>query len=351
MSGSSKAFLVVLVVLVVIGGAGAWWLLAGGTADADQDEGRRVVVEIPRGAGASAVATILAEEGVIRSELGFRLAARFDDRADRLTAGEHELHTAMSYDELFAALSEAPEGASFRVTIPEGLAVDEILPRIAEASDELDEDELVAAIQGLEPPEWVPVEELPEGAQHFEGVFFPETYEFSADADVEDVLARLAHETDRVLADVDPPEDYSPYEVLVVASLVEREARVEEERPTIASVIYNRLEEPMRLQVDATVQYARGEHAERLLFEDLEVDSEWNTYERDGLPPTPISSPGRSAIEAAADPEDTDYLYYVVDDLDTGSHAFAETKEEHDANVREYRRMRDERDDGEEDDD
>lgn len=343
LSNSSKAFAVVLVLVLAVVGLGVWWLLAD-TAAPQAGQGDPVEFEVAEGAGVSTLADELADAGVIRSSWAFRLAARFDERSERIQAGSHELRTGMSSDEVLAELASEPEIDTFRLTVPEGLTVDAILPRMAEAGG-FAEDELVAALEGgeVELPAWVPADDLPGGAQPYEGVLFPDTYRFRDDSEPADVLQRLVDEADEAVTELEPPEDVTRYELVTVASLVEREAKVPEERPVIASVIYNRLAEPMRLQVDATVQYARGEHAERLLFEDLQVDSDWNTYERDGLPPTPIASPGRAALEAAADPDDTDYLYYVVDDLDARSHAFAETKEEHDANVREFRRMRDER--------
>lgn len=343
LSHSSKAFLAVLVVVGAVVGVGAWWLLAD-TAAPGSGKREPVEFEVAEGAGVSSLADDLEEAGVIRSAWAFRLAARFDDRAERIQAGSHELRTGMSSGEVLAELASEPEIDTFRVTIPEGLTVDEILPRLADAGD-FDEDELVAALdtRAVDLPGWVPADDLPAGAQPYEGVLFPDTYRFRNDSTPADVLQRLVDETDAVVSELEPPEDVTRYELVTVASLVERETKVPDERATVASVIYNRLAEPMRLQVDATVQYAQGEHAERLLFEDLEIDSDWNTYERDGLPPTPIAAPGRAALEAAADPDDTDFLYYVVDDLDSRSHAFAETKAEHDANVREFRRMRDER--------
>lgn len=341
LSNSSKAFVVILVVLVAAVATVAWWLVSDSGAGTGE-RGEPVTFVVPQGASSGELAGELADADVVSSAWAFRLAARFDDRTSRIQAGEHELRTGMSSDEVLEALASAPEIDTFRVTIPEGLTVEQIVPRLADASGH-DTDELVGAFDEVTVPDWVPVDELPDGAQPFEGLLFPDTYQFRDDAAPVDVVQRLVDETAEVVGGIEPPEGYTDYELLTVASIVEREARLPEERPTVASVIYNRLDEPMRLQVDATVQYAQGEHSERLLFSDLEVDSDWNTYERDGLPPTPISAPGRSAIEAAADPDDTDYLYYVVNDLETGSHAFAETQAGHEANVAEFRRLREER--------
>lgn len=338
LSSSSKGFLVVLVVVVAAAGAGAWWLLAGAGAPT-AGQGELVEFEVPEGVGTSQIAADLAEAGVIGSEWAFRLSARFDERSGRIQAGTHQLRTGMSSDAVLETLSSEPQVDTFQVTIPEGLTVEETLARIAEAGD-YDAEQLRAALDEVELPEWVPASQLPDGAEPFEGVLFPETYRFRDDAQPVAVLRRLVEETETVMQDVQPPSGFTRYEVLTIASLVEREAKLADEQPTVASVIYNRLAEPMRLQIDATVLYARDGGSGPLTQSDLDLQSPWNTYASDGLPPTPIAAPGRRAIRAAANPDDTDYRYYVVNDLDTGSHAFAETKAQHDANVREYRRMR-----------
>jgi UPF0755 protein len=338
-SRGSKAFLVVLVLLAVGVGAGMSWL-SGGTGDSDFVEGEPVVFEVPEGVGARQVAVLLEEEGVIRSGFAFRLSARDDERASKIRPGVYELRRGMSADEILEILSDAPPAAeTFRVTIPEGLTVDQTLDRLA-AAGPYDEEELRAALEQVALPAWVP--ELPEEADPFEGLLFPDTYEFTVETAAADVLARLLEQTENILDQVDLPDGFSRYEVLIMASLIERETKVREEQALVSSVIHNRLSRPMRLQIDATVQYARGEHTDRVLFRDLEIASLWNTYQHDGLPPTPISGSGRAAILAAAEPAETDYLFYVVSDLETGEHAFATSAEEHNRNVAEYRRKRDE---------
>jgi UPF0755 protein len=340
-SGSSKGFLVFLLLLAVGLGAGWSWVSSNVLgSDDDFEEGEVVVVEVPEGVGASAVGDQLADEGVIRSAFAFKLAARDDERASQIRPGTYELQRGMSAAAILEILSEAPPAAeSFRVTIPEGLTIDATLARLADAGPH-SEDDLRAALDQVELPPWVPVDELPEDAELFEGLLFPDTYEFTVERSPAELIGALLEQTESVLADVDIPEGYDEYDMLIMASLIERETRVVEEQAMVSSVIYNRLAEPMRLQIDATVQYARGEHTDRVLFEDLEIASLWNTYQNDGLPPTPISAAGRSAITAAANPADTPYLFYVVNDLETGAHAFAETLTEHNRNVAEYQRLR-----------
>ena len=303
-----------------------------------------VVVEIPEGAGASEVAELLEEKGIIRSAFVFKGQARLDDRAGRIRPGTYEFTPGASFDEIMSILTAAPEEApSFRVTIPEGLTVEQTLRRLADAEGSpFKMRQLRKALSAVALPAFVP-EELPEGAQPFEGLLYPSTYDFLNDAKAPDVLARLVEQTITVLDDLGIPED-ERYEVLIKGSLIEREARLAEEHPIISSVISNRIEQGMRLQIDATVIYAKGEEVNRVLTSDLEIDSPWNTYVVDGLPPTPISGAGESALEGAYKPDETDFLFYVVSDPDTGAHAFAETLEEHNANVARYREQRDAQD-------
>lgn len=343
LSRSSKGFLVVLAVLIGVGAGGFYTFISEpDSAEGDVTEGQPVSVEVPEGFAAADVGELLEEAGVIDSALAFRVSARFDDRASQIRPGIYELRSGMDAAEILAILSTPPEAAeTFTVTIPEGLTVDETLARLGEVGPHAAED-YRAALAGVALPEWVPAAELPEGAVPFEGLLFPDTYQFRVADDPQMILSRLVEQTENVVGDVTAPEGFDNYDLLTIASLIERETRVAEEQPTVSSVIYNRLGTPMRLQIDATVQYARGEHTDRVLLEDLEIQSLWNTYEVDGLPPTPIAAAGAGAIRAAGDPAETDFLFYVLRDLETGEHAFAATNEEHNANVAEFRRLRDE---------
>lgn len=341
LSPSSAVFLVVLLALA---GLAVWGVLnlLEEPEPSEPSHGEEVLVTIPRGATSSDVAEILAAEGVVDSEWRFGLSARFDARANRIQAGDHVFREGMSDDEALDVLAEGPlPPPTWRVTIPEGLTVDQTLERIAAAEDSpFSVEDLQEALLAVPLPEWVP-EDLPEGAQPFEGLLAPATYEYQQDVSPVAVLRELVVTTSERLDELDPANDWEPYELLTVASLIEREVRVAEERELVAAVVANRLDAGQRLQIDATVQYAQGEHQERLLFEDLEIDSAWNTYEEDGLPPTPIAAPGQAALAAAAEPADVDYRFYVVCDTDTGEHAFAETNDAHDANVARYREIQD----------
>lgn len=332
-----RLLVVLLVVGLIMGGCTAVVNSMIGGPELASDT---VTVKVPEGVGAGGVAELLEEQGVIRSAFIFKLQARLDDRSSRIRPGTYEFEPGASFDRVMTALTEVPEEApSFRATIPEGLTVGQTLQRIADAGGSpFSRRQLRRALGAVALPAWVP-DDLPEGAEPFEGLLFPSTYDFLLDAPAPDVISRLVEQTEDVMERVGvAPEDR--YETLIKASLIERETRVRSEQPIVSSVISNRIEQGMRLQIDATVVYAKGETVNRVLTSDLQIQSPWNTYVVDGLPPTPISGAGESAIEAAANPAESDFLYYVVNDRDTGSHAFAETLEEHNRNVQSYREQR-----------
>lgn len=346
MTNSSKVFLVVLIVMVG-GGYYAFQQWNQGPAAGTALAGQPVTVAIPEGTGARDVAQLLEDHGVVRSASAFTASAALDGRADQIKAGTYELDPADDASTILDILVAGPPGAeTYSVTIPEGLTVTETLERLAGADGSpFTVEELREALALVALPEWVPPRDggLPEGAEAFEGLLFPDTYEFAVDEPADQVLTRLVTETDSVVTEVGPSarNDLSLYQTLVLGSLIEREARVAEERPVISSVIHNRLADGIALQIDATVIYgievATGERKDRLINEDYTFDSPWSTYIHPGLPPTPISGVGRAALEAAANPAETDYYYYVVEDPETGAHRFSETLAEHNQAIAEIR--------------
>jgi UPF0755 protein len=219
---------------------------------------------------------------------------------------------------------------TFRITIVEGLTVDGTLDALASQTG-FTVDELTAPLlDGTVTSDLLP--RTPRILQDWEGLLFPDTYDVTDRQTPAEILQRLADTAEARVAAVDWSEaearGLSVYEGIVIASMIEREAAVDGDRPLISSVIYNRLEIGMRLQIDATVVYAVGGYPEGgLTLDDLRVDSPYNTYRIDGLPPTPISGVGRASLEAAAAPADTGYFFYVLASAD-GSHAFAEDYDE-----------------------
>lgn len=287
--------------------------------------GAEVRVAIQPGTSVAGIANRLEQEGVLTSARVFRLYLKVRGAGEGFQAGEYELRRRMAMGVALAALRDGPDIRYDRLTIPEGLTLTEIAERVGKLPGRRAERflDLARSVRSpLQPPE----------VTSLEGLLFPDTYLVTDREDEATILNRLLRRFDEVAADVGVakpprPAGLTPYQAIVAASLVEAEAKVPEDRPLIAAVIANRLEAGMRLQIDATVLYALGRHKSRVLFEDLEVDSPYNTYKVDGLPPTPIGAPGRASLRAMLDPADVDFRYYVLFEHN-GKHAFATTPAE-----------------------
>lgn len=304
---------------------------------ADVEPGQPVTIDIPPGSTGQDIGAILAAQGVVRSALEFEVAVRNVDAAQRLQAGTYQLTTLMDPADVVAELVTGPAPTGYRVTIIEGLRITEVLQRLDEATPHEYADFEAVLLDGTVTTSLRDMPEQPE-LRHWEGLLFPDTYEFSQTAQPEAILQRMASTMEQRVDSIDwsawEELGYTPYQGIILASLIETEVRVEEERLIVSSVIHNRLAEGMALDIDATVLYALGT---RDVSEfNNEVDSPYNTYLHPGLPPTPIAVPGNASLEAAAAPADTPYFFYVLSD-EEGNHAFAETIEEHNANVAQAR--------------
>ena len=325
--GRALAALGVLVlILAILAIPALLWLRSVGLLKASDPSGR-VVVVIPRGVGTSEIGEILAQKDVVDSALGFRIAVYLEGDVGVIQAGKYTLSHGLSAKDALAALEKGPERPEVvEVTFPEGSWLEEFAADYASATGDSADDFLGAATSGRIRARW-----QPESIDTLEGLLFPSTYEISAKEDEIDVIRRLVEEFEERFAAAGAAGaqklGITPYEAVVVASMVEAEARVDDERPKIASVIYNRLDEGIPLGIDATIVYALGERGRTLTTADLEMDSPYNTREVVGLPPTPIGAPGESSLEAALHPADTDLFYYVLADCE-GHHAFSETYEE-----------------------
>ena len=296
-----------------------------------------VTVDIEPGSSAQDIAATLTAKGVVRSALDFELAVRNVNAAERLQAGSYEMVTLMDPAEVVALLVTGPGAAVYRVTVIEGLRVPEILTRLAEASG-LPYADFQAALLGGDVSTSLKELSPTPALQDWEGLLFPDTYEFARTADPASILQRLASTMEQRVGSIDwSPLDelgLTPYQGIIIASLIEAEVLHDEERPLVSSVLHNRLSIGMKLDIDATVLYALDTRDVALFDRDFE--SPYNTYRVNGLPPTPIAAPGKASLDAAADPAETDYLFYVLSDL-AGFHAFAATIEEHNANVAQAR--------------
>lgn len=286
-----------------------------------------VLVYIPPGKSARQIGEILARKRLIRSPLSFVFASRMDGLSGKMHAGHYELSPAMPPRQIAAqmALGETAQGI---VTVPEGYTVQQIARRLAE-HHLVDETQFLTLAQtgghSFHIRGWTPPDD------NLEGYLFPDTYTVPKGASPREVIQiMLDNFARRVAVPLGAEADSFPGglpAVVTLASLVEREAEVDTDRPLIAAVYRNRLRAGMRLQCDATVQYALPEHKTRLFYADLRVDSPYNTYRHAGLPPTPIANPGLPSIMAALHPAPVRYLYYVAGP--GGRHVFSTTLAEH----------------------
>jgi len=307
--------------------------------DPPGDEGAELVVNIPQGASTNDIARILQDEGVVANSTVFRYYLRYKDSGE-FQAGNYVLNENMSVwrakDVLLAGPAPGPALDAIRVVLPEGLTLVQIRAQLLEQLPTFNDNDLARALAF--PPlrsDFQPANST------LEGMLFPDTYLLdSATAEDEAALViRLINQFDAVASDVGletAPDTVgvTPYEAVIVASLIEKEALIAEDRAKIARVIYNRLGNGWPLQIDAAVRYAVSKPTEPLTLADLAVDNPYNVYNRTGLPPGPIAAPGRESLVAALNPADGFWMFYArTDDPVTGAHTFSNTGEEHEAAV------------------
>lgn len=291
-------------------------------------DAKAVIVRVRPGMDASAIASMLEEEGVIRSSEHFRWFNRLYVVDKKLQAGDYLLSTDMSLSQIVERLQHG-RVEPISVMFPEGLHLRQIADTLAdkglvdrERFLEVARDETL--VYGSNSP-------IPKPVASLEGYLFPDTYLFAPTMTEEQIVRIMADRFVEValplLQETAAPLELSIHEVVTLASIVEKEALFRREQSTIASVFFNRLAINMPLQADPTVAYLFDEHRSRLLFADLEIPSPYNTYRNRGLPPGPIASPGLHAIQAVLRPERTDYMYFVG--RGDGTHVFTRTFNEH----------------------
>ena len=299
--------LAVLVAIFVIYSAA----IAGKNGPAPEKSAR---VEVVKGDTLSDVATKLEEAGVIKSAFVFELQARYEGYGTEIKTGRYTFETGQDSGEILQKLTAGQAAPTITVTIPEGLTIKETARTVA-ADSSVPASALEEAARKtdygyafLENPE----------VKTTEGYLFPARYDFEKGVTARQIVDRLLGQylletQDLDIADAKERLDLTEYQVVTVASLIEKEAATPDEKQLIASVIYNRMQRDMPLQIDASIQYALKRPKANLSLADLKIDSPYNTYKNDGLPPGPICSPGRESIQAALNPADTNYLYYVLE--------------------------------------
>jgi UPF0755 protein len=331
-------FVALVVLLLIVGGA-AWFANALFQPFAGDGEGS-VRVRIPEGATLGDIADLLEREGVIDSASFFELRARLSGRSGNLRPGPYELREGMPYVAVLDRLEEGVPPNVVQVTIPEGRSRSEVAPTVRRLRGNYMR--ATRRHPALDPTEY----RAPRGAT-LEGFLYPATYELKKGQPVKRLVREQLEAFKRNFEKVDMSyarrRNLTPFDVLTIASLVEREATLASERALIASVIYNRLRDGIRLDIDATTRFVTGNWEEPLKVSELQNPDPYNTRVHYGLPPGPIGSPGLASIKAAARPAKTDYIFYVVAVCGNGKHKFAESNAEFERYVAEYEQAREER--------
>ncbi len=323
--------LAAVVILAVIGyvvyTTGRNWL--AGQIDPEGEPGAPVVVMVPSGSTTADIGSILNDKGVVPNSTFFRYYAQWRDQGN-FQAGEYTFAENMSADEAIEVLLAGPRQIEYgEFVVPEGLWISEMLPRIAQQIEGVTVADLEAVLaSGQLTPRY-----RPEGENSWEGLLFPAKYFVEDDVTALEVLAKMNDEFARVTGELgyggaDRKHGLSAYEVIIIASLIEAEAKVDEDRPKIARVIYNRLRDNHWLGIDATYLYALQDRQAQLTTELLNsTENPYYSRRRTGLPPTPIAMPSKASLEAAMNPADGDWLFYVLSP-DGRTHNFATTDEE-----------------------
>lgn len=342
MKAAIRAVLIVILVLALAGGGGAWYIWNG--MQPVEPAGPAVTFTIEKGLGSAEIADLLEENGIIRNALFFKGYLKWVKEGSSFKAGTYTASPGDTYDQLIARLNagDVVKEETVVFTIPEGFTAAQVADKLAEAWNQQAEVflQIIDSGAGLAAVERLGVPENAELRHRLEGYLFPETYELVKDSTPQEVVEAMLEQLEKKLDSIPDwqtklaERGVSLHELLTVASLVEREVVVNDERPLVAGVIYNRLDKAQKLEIDATVQYLLDKQKERLLNEDLKVDSPYNTYKNAGLPPGPIASPGLASIEAALEPEASEYYFYVTKKDGSQGHLFGKTYQEHLANIK-----------------
>jgi UPF0755 protein len=333
--------IVTLLVLIFIGGGGYLYIKSA-LEPVDKDSKVQKKVEIPIGSSVTGISEKLAESGIIKNAKVFKYYVKFKNEAGFM-AGEYELSPSMEIPEIINRLKTGKvlQQAAFQLTIPEGKQLREIAQIMAKAVNK-PEDEVFNQLNDrtfiqtlmVKYPDLLTTDILNPNIKYpLEGYLFPATYPFyKQNPTIEEMVVTMLDQTRKVITPYlaeSSDEKITAHQLLTMSSLIEEEATEKADRKKISSVFYNRIEQGMPLQTDPTVLYAQGKHKERVLYEDLEVDSPYNTYKHKGLPPGPIANAGKDSLDAAVNPADTKHLYFLA--TAEGEVIFTNTLDEHNA--------------------
>ncbi|MEH6941927.1 endolytic transglycosylase MltG [Bacillus sp. JJ722] len=329
-----------ILVLILIIGMGVFFYINSALKPVDADNKTLKQVEIPIGSSTSTISQILEDNEIIKDALVFKYYIKFKNESD-FQAGKYELSQSMTFDEIIKTIQSGTlvHEAAFKIMIPEGTQLKEIAKIIGDNTkqdekavfNELNNKEFIKKMQAKF-PDLLTNEIWGKNIKYpLEGYLYPATYEyFEEKPTTEKIVTDMINKTNSVLEkyyDQMQAKKMTPHKLLTLASLIEEEATANTDRNKISSVFYNRMEIGMPLQTDPTVLYALGDHKDRVLYEDLKVKDPYNTYVVKGLTPGPIANAGETSIQAALEPAETDYLYFLANKK--GEVFYAKTFDEH----------------------
>jgi UPF0755 protein len=333
-----RFLLPVFIAVAVVAIAAAWFLTSLYQPGKGQGSGR-VTVAIPRGGSLGVIADRLNAAGVIDKSFFFKLRVRMAGHASDLKPGSYVLQKDMAYGDVIHKLTVGPPRNVINVTIPEGRARSEIAALVKQAGVNGNYTRATVRSSHLNPRRYGASR-----AANLEGFLFPATYELKRGATVRALVAKQLAAFKQNFAKVGMSyarkKNLTPYDVVAIASMVEREASLDRERPLIAAVIYNRLKQGIPLGIDATIRFATGNWTRPLRVSELKINSGYNTRTHQGLPPGPIGNPGLASLKAAAHPARVKYLFYVVKPCGNGAHAFSSTDAQFQRDVAKYNSAR-----------
>ncbi len=327
--------------LLLIAALGSYLYIKSALKPVDSDSKKEIQVEVPIGSSTTSIGKLLEDKGVIKNSSVFKYYVKLNNISG-FQAGTYTFSPSMSLKEISQNLQTGilAQKPAFKITVPEGYSLDQIAGLISKQTGEpkekvlkeLDKEETVKLFEEKY-PELLTDNALSNKVKHpLEGYLYPASYPYYEEKpSIEAIIDPMIKKTQEVIAkysDKIEEKDISIHELLTMASLIEKEATEKADRHLISSVFYNRLDQDMPLQTDPTVLYALGKHKKRTMYKDLKVESPYNTYKVKGLPPGPISNAGETSIEAALNPADSQYLYFLAEH-GTGEVHYAKTLKEH----------------------
>ena len=328
----------ITIVFIIVALEIGWYLYSSAInkpfINIEEDE----VVEVKENDTLNSVLSRLNEEGKMKNLFMVKVYTKFSSGDKTVKVGTYEINKDDSINDLLDKLVSGKDGQyAYKVTIPEGYDIEKIATAVNEAGI-VSKDEFLTAVKEYPLPSYV--KENAEKRYNLEGYLFPDTYGFDKDVSANEVIEKMIKRFESVLLEIENEEgitlsDDEIEDIIIRASIVEKEIKVDDERPIVAGVINNRIEQGMRLQMDATTVYATQKTSDTVTIEDTKVESPYNTYYVKGLPVGPIASPGKVSIEAVLNPKKTDYIFYVLKKDGNGEHVFTDDYEEHKKNMEE----------------